>query len=87
MEAGDRDIGGPGLNITNDASVEALMELGMSSEFVRSPELLDRSQMNGIPLMISEHRFTPGILTDRKGAKYSVEYDETSRKSYIFPVI
>lgn len=87
MEAGVRVIGGPGLNITNDASVEALMELGMSSEFVRSPELLDRSQMNGIPLMISEHRFTPGILTDRKGAKYSVEYDETSRKSYIFPVI
>ncbi len=86
-DAGVKVIGGPGLNITNEASVRALMDLGMSDEFITSPELLDKSQMNGVPLMISEHRFTPGILTDRKGARYSVEYDETTHKSYIFPII
>jgi hypothetical protein len=60
------------------------MEMGMSTEFVKSPELLDKNQMDGVPLMISEHRLTPGTLTDRKGAKYSVEYDEMTHKSLIF---
>lgn len=83
-DAGVKVIGGPGLNITNESTVRALMELGMSSEFITSPELLDKTQMDGVPLMISEHRFTPGTLTDRKGAKYSVEYDETTQKTYIF---
>jgi hypothetical protein len=40
--------------------------------------------MDGVPLMIMEHRFEPGTLKDRKGALYSVEYDETTEKSYIF---
>ena len=60
------------------------MELGMSNEYVTSPELLDKEQMDGVPLMIMEHRFEPGTLKDRKGALYSVEYDETTGKSYIF---
>ena len=81
---GARVIGGPGLNITNLYSVKALMEIGMSPEFIKSPELLDKNQMDGVPLMISEHRLTPGTLTDRKGAKYSVEYDDTTHKSFIF---
>ena len=85
-DAGIKVIGGPGLNITNLTAIDALKELGMSSEFISSPELLDKEKMSGVPLMISEHRFTPGTLTDRKGAKYSVEYDETARKSYIFSV-
>ena len=61
-----------------------MMELGMSAEYVASPELLDKEQMGGVPLMISEHRFEPGTLKDRKGALYSVEYDETTAKTYIF---
>jgi hypothetical protein len=56
----------------------------MSGEFVTSPELLGKDQMDGIPLMISEHRFEPGTLRDRKGALYSVEYDGTTGKTYIF---
>ena len=83
-DLGARVIGGPGLNITNLYSVKALMEIGMSPEFIKSPELLDKNQMDGVPLMISEHRLTPGTLTDRKGAEYSVEYDEKNHKSYIF---
>jgi hypothetical protein len=83
-EKGVKVIGGPGLNITNRASVDALMELGMSNEYVTSPELLDKEQMDGVPLMIIEHRFEPGTLKDRKGALYSLEYDETTGKSYIF---
>jgi putative protease len=83
-EKGVKVIGGPGLNITNTKSVLALMELGMSGEFVTSPELLGKDQMDGIPLMISEHRFEPGTLRDRKGALYSVEYDGTTGKTYIF---
>jgi hypothetical protein len=83
-ENGVKVIGGPGLNITNTKSVLALMELGMSGEFVTSPELLGKDQMDGIPLMISEHRFEPGTLRDRKGALYSVEYDGTTGKTYIF---
>lgn len=83
-DLGARVIGGPGLNITNLYSVKALMEIGMSPEFIKSPELLDKNQMDGVPLMISEHRLIPGTLTDRKGAKYSVEYDEMTHKSLIF---
>ena len=83
-DAGIKVIGGPGLNITNLYSVKALMGLGMSNEYVRSPELLDRDKMDGVPLMITEHRLTPGTLTDRKGAEYSVEFNEECHKSYIF---
>ena len=83
-QKGVKVIGGPGLNITNRAAVDALMELGMSNEYVTSPELLDKEQMDGVPLMIMEHRFEPGTLKDRKGALYSVEYDEATEKSYIF---
>ncbi|MBR6472654.1 MAG: U32 family peptidase [Firmicutes bacterium] len=83
-EAGAKVIGGPGLNITDPLSVKALMELGMSDEYVSSPELLTKDMMDGVPLMITEHRMTPGTLTDRKGAEYSVEFDETTHKSYIF---
>ena len=83
-QKGVKVIGGPGLNITNRAAADAMMELGMSAEYVASPELLDKEQMGGVPLMISEHRFEPGTLKDRKGALYSVEYDETTAKTYIF---
>ena len=86
-EEGAKVIGGPGLNITNRTAAEAMMELGMSNEFVSSPELLEKDQMDGIPLMITEHRMEPGTLKDRKGALYSVEYDSTAEKSYIFPII
>ena len=34
--------------------------------------------------MIYEHRLSPGILTDRKGARYSVEFDEQTKKTYFF---
>ena len=77
-------IGGPGLNIVNAYAPEALKALGMSEEFILSPELLPPEKMEGIPLMISEHRFPPGTLTDRKGAKYSIEYNEETGKTYIF---
>lgn len=83
-QKGVKVIGGPGLNITNRAAADAMMELGMSAKYVASPELLDKEQMGGVPLMISEHRFEPGTLKDRKGALYSVEYDETTAKTYIF---
>ena len=82
--SGVKVIGGPGLNITNKMAVKALTRLGMSEEFVTSPELLDKKDMDGVPLMITEHRLTPGTLTDRRGARYSVEYDESTHKSYIF---
>ena len=48
---------------------------------------LDRDRMDGVPLMITEHRLPEGTLKDRKGALYSVEFDEATHKSYIFPVI
>ena len=83
-DLGVRVIGGPGLNITNLFAVKALMKLGMSSEYICSPELLDRSEMDGVPLMITEHEFTPGTLTDRKGAEYTIEYNEDLHKSFIF---
>ena len=86
-KAGIKVIGGPGLNISNRSTIEALMELGMSDEYVNSPELLDKADMEGIPLMIAEHRMTPGALIDRRGAKYAVEFDTNTHKSYIFPVI
>ena len=86
-EEGVRVMGGPGLNITNRTAAEAMKELGMSNEFVSSPELLEKDQMDGVPLMITEHRLPEGTLKDRKGALYSVEFDEATHKSYIFPVI
>ena len=86
-KAGIKVIGGPGLNISNRSTIEAIMELGMSNEYVNSPELLDKADMEGVPLMITEHRMTPGTLIDRRGAKYAVEFDSNTHKSYIFPVI
>ena len=83
-EAGARVIGGPGLNITNSYAVKALREIGMSEEYVQSPEFLESGEMDGVPLIITEHPMEPGTLKDRKGAQYRVEYDETTHKSYIF---
>ncbi len=83
-DLGVKVIGGPGLNIVNSYSPAALKALGMSEEFILSPELLLREEMDGIPLMISEHCFIPGTLTDRKGANYSVKYDKETQKTYIF---
>lgn len=83
-ELGVKVIGGPGLNIVNSYAPEALKSLGMSEEFILSPELLPPEKMEGVPLMISEHRLSPGILTDRKGARYSVEFDEQTKKTYLF---
>ena len=83
-DAGIDVIGGPGLNITNKMALKALDKLGMGKSYVISPELLSKDEMEGVPLMISEHRLTPGTLRDRKGAEYSVEFDETTNKTYIF---
>ena len=85
-EKGAIAVGGWGLNITNIKSVEAYKKLGMSDEYFVSSELKDKSEMEGTPLMISEHRLDTGILTDRKGVKYAVEFNEVEHKSYIFPL-
>ena len=77
-------IGGWGLNITNSYSAIAYKKLGMSDEYFLSLETFDKNDMEGKPLMITQHRLSPGILTDRKGAKYAVEYNEVEHKSYIF---
>ena len=83
-DLGVKVIGGPGLNIVNSYAPEALKTLGMSEEFILSPELLPPEKMEGVPLMISEHRLSPGTLTDRTGARYSVEFDEQTKKTYFF---
>ena len=81
-----KEKGSPLFRQLGTETVTRLHIFNPASGLKHSPELLDKEKMNGVPLMISEHRFIPGTLTDRKGAKYSVEYDETARKSYIFSV-
>lgn len=83
-DKGIKVIGGRGLNITNGLAAEAYMKLGMSEEYFASVELLERDEMAGVPLMISEHEMKPGVLTDRKGAKYRVEFDKNNHKTYIY---
>lgn len=83
-EAGAKVVGGWGLNITNAYSASAYQKLGMSDEYYLSLETTDREDMDGKPLMITQHRLEPGILTDRKGAKYAIEFNEIEHKSYIF---
>lgn len=78
-------IGGPSLNVTNRKTLEALMELGLDPVTVTSPELLDKSEMDGLPLMVTEHEMIPGTLTDRKGAKYRIEFDPVVHKTYVYP--
>ncbi len=82
---GLRVIGGPALNVTNRKALEALMELGLEPVCVTSPELLDSSEMSGVPLMVTEHEMIPGTLTDRKGAVYRVEFDPVVHKTYVYP--
>ncbi len=82
-ERGIKAVGGRGLNITNIAAAATYMELGMSDNYLSSAELLDRNEMEGEPLMIIEHEMKTGTLTDRKGAKYRVEFDEAAHKTYI----
>jgi hypothetical protein len=84
-EQGLKVIGGPSLNVTNRKTLEALMELGLDPVTVTSPELLDKSEMEGLPLMVTEHEMTPGTLTDRKGAKYRTEFDPVVHKTYVYP--
>ena len=79
-------IGGWGLNITNGYSALAYKKLGMSDEYYLSLETFEKDKMEGKPLMITQHRLEPGILTDRKGAKYAIEYNEVEHKSYIFGI-
>ena len=86
-ERGICPVGGYGLNITNHMAAEAYKKLGMSDIFMSASELLGRENMSGIPLMVTEHRMTPGILTDRKGQRYAVEYNEDMHKSFIFPIL
>ena len=81
---GIRLIGGPALNVTNHKTLEALTELGMEPVSVTSPELLDKSEMAGVPLMVTEHEMIPGTLTDRKGAEFRVEFDPVVHKTYIY---
>lgn len=81
---GIRLIGGPALNVTNHKTLEALTELGMEPVCVTSPELLDKSEMAEVPLMVTEHEMIPGTLTDRKGAEFRVEFDPVVHKTYIY---
>jgi hypothetical protein len=41
--------------------------------------------MKGLPLMVTEHEMVPGTLTDRKGAKYRIEFDPVVHKTYVYP--
>ena len=83
-EKGVNVAGGWGLNITNSWTVKAYSSLGMSEKYMTSAELFTREEMSGIPLMVTEHEMKPGVLTDRKGAKYAVEYNDDEHKTYIF---
>ena len=83
-DQGIKLIGGPALNVTNKKALEALMELGLAPECVTSPELLDKTEMSGIPLMVTEHEMIPGTLTDRKGATYRIEFDPVVHKTYVY---
>ena len=56
-EQGLKVIGGPSLNVTNRKTLEALMELGLDPVTVTSPELLDKSEMEGLPLMVTESTY------------------------------
>ena len=85
-KTGARVVGGRGLNITNKLSSIAYSMIGMSDGYLTSAELLDAGEMDGVPLMVTEHRMIPGTLTDRRGQQYAVEYDETTEKSYIFAI-
>ncbi|MCQ2554362.1 MAG: U32 family peptidase [Clostridia bacterium] len=83
-ERGIKVIGGYGLNITNVEAKKAYMSLGMTDTYMSSVELLSRDEMQYVPLMITEHEMKDGTLTDRKGEKYTVQFDPETHKTYIF---
>lgn len=79
QNSGRRVLGGAGLNVTNTAAAEALAQLGVtvveaSRECAADPDIL----------MITEHRFDSGILTDRTGRRYRLEPDPFGDKTILY---
>lgn len=81
-EAGVKVFGDSGLNVTNSQSERAYRILGAES-CVLSLEKEEKGA-GAFPLMITEHRFDADGITDRKGERYSLKFDETSHKTMIF---
>ncbi len=80
-DAGLKVYGDYGLNISNSEAYRAYGELGMQ-EGIKSLEWAEATA-GSIPLMITEHKFNNTVITDRKGAQYSIKFDESTDKSVL----
>ena len=73
--------GDHGLNVTNAEAQEAYRQLGVIWSW---PSLEKAHSWQGnYPLMVTEHEFRSGGLTDRKGQQYDVMFYEVSHKAVI----
>lgn len=79
--AGVTVIAGSGLNATNRQSERALRLLGAAA--VRPSLETEDGSSGAFPLMISEHRFDAENLTDRKGVRYHLHFDEFTHKTLL----
>lgn len=79
--AGVTVIAGSGLNATNRQSERALRLLGAAA--VRPSLETEDGGSGAFPLMISEHRFDAENLTDRKGVRYHLHFDEFTHKTLL----
>lgn len=79
--AGLEVYGDYGLNISNSQAYMAYGKLGMSKG-IKSLEW-EEAAAGAIPLMITEHRFNNAVITDRKGAQYSIKFDNSTDKSVL----
>lgn len=78
---GHRIYGDHGLNVTNAEAQEAYRQLGVIWSW---PSLEKAHSWQGnYPLMVTEHEFRSGGLTDRKGQQYDVMFYEGSHKAVI----
>ena len=78
---GHRIYGDHGLNVTNAEAQEAYRQLGVIWSWLSLEKA--HSWQGNYPLMVTEHEFRSGGLTDRKGQQYEVMFYEGSHKAVI----
>lgn len=70
-----------GINVTNSQAAAACRDLGACGF---APSLEHAAREDGaFPLMITEHRFDNGMIIDRKGQEYRLDFDEFTHKTIV----
>lgn len=80
-QTGIKVMGDSALNITNKYSEMAYRRLGMTQGRMSLEK--EEKGMGAFPLMTTEHKFSTEFITDRKGYRYRLKFDDFSHKTLI----